>query len=44
MALEKIQFFGAADRKGKTKEGAVTSEFPACYLGQHVRELKHEIE
>jgi len=44
MSLEKIEFFGAADRKGKVMTGMVTSEYPAWYFTQHIEELQEEID
>ena len=42
--LDDIQFFGNVDRKGKTKEGAITSEYPAFYFHNHYEELKETTE
>jgi len=44
MAVDKIEFFGAADRKGKTINGEITSEYPAWYLDNHVEELQRDID
>jgi len=43
MALDKIEFFGAVDKKGKHADGKVTSEYPAWYLDTHIQELQEEI-
>ena len=42
--LDGIQFFGSVDRKGKTKDGAITSEYPAFYFHTQYEELKEETE
>lgn len=42
--LDDIQFFGNVDRKGKTKEGAITSEYPAFYFHNHYEDLKETTE
>lgn len=44
MSLEKIEFFGVADRKGKRANGKVTSEYPAWYFDQHIAALQREID
>ena len=42
--LDDINFFGAVDRKGKRKDGNVTSEYPAFYFHTQYDELKEETE
>ena len=42
--LDGINFFGSVDRKGKTKDGAITSEYPAFYFHTQYEELKEETE
>ena len=42
--LDDIQFFGNIDRKGKHKDGAITSEYPAFYFHNHYEELKETTE
>ena len=44
MALEEVQFFGAADRKGRHADGNITSEMPAWYFVPQTDELQEEIE
>jgi hypothetical protein len=43
MALEKIEFFGVADRQGKKADGKVTSQYPAWYFDNHINELQEDI-
>lgn len=42
--LDEINFFGSMDRKGKTKDGAITSEYPAFYFNVQLDDLKEETE
>jgi len=44
MSLDKIEFFGSPDRKGKMAEGKITSEFPAWYFENKINDLRYEIE
>ena len=44
MSLDKIQFFGAVDRKGKKKDGAIASPLPCWYFPRKVEELEHEVQ
>ena len=44
MALEEVQFFGAADRKGRHADGKITSEYPAWYFVAQTEDLTEEIE
>lgn len=43
MALENVQFFGAADRKGKHADGKISSEYPAWYFDAQIEDLQEEI-
>jgi hypothetical protein len=43
MTLDKIEFFGAADRQGKKADGKITSQYPAWYLDNHLNELQEDI-
>jgi len=44
MALESVQFFGAADREGKRSDGRIASEYPGWYFDVQLGDLKEEIE
>lgn len=43
MALDKIEFFGAIDKKGKMEGGKISSEFPGYYMDVQKAELEEEI-
>ena len=43
MALEKVQFFGAVDRKRKEKQGEIASALPAWYFPRKIEELQEGI-
>ncbi len=42
--LDDVQFFGSVDRKNKSKDGAITSEYPAFYFHTQYEELKESTE
>ncbi len=42
--LDDVQFFGSVDRKNKSKDGAITSEYPAFYFNTQYEELKESKE
>ena len=44
MSLDKVQFFGAVDRKGKKKDGKISSSLPCWYFPRKVEELEHDVE
>ena len=43
MALDKVQFFGAVDRKRKEKQGEIASALPAWYFPRKIEELQEGI-
>lgn len=43
MSLDKIQFFGAVDRKGKKKDGHIASPLPCWYFPRKIEELEENI-
>lgn len=44
MPVSDIQFFGAIDRKGKKEDGVISSEYPAWYFTNQIKNLKESIE
>ena len=44
MSLDKIEFFGSMDRKGKKAENETSSEYPAWFFDNKIDDLKYEIE
>ena len=43
MSLDKVQFFGAVDRKDKRKDGHIVSPYPCWYFKNHLNDLKEGI-